>query len=411
MNIQKKRYGYVAVSFLMLLLLGIAYAWSIFIGPLEQTYGWSRTQTSLAFTILMVGFSLGGLLMGILVKRFGYARLVKTAAVCVGLGMILTAFTSSIVVLYITYSLLAGIGIGMIYNAVVSVVPLWFPERRGMITGLLLMGYAISTSVLSPVCQFLLSEFGPRRTFLILGIVDMVVFLIGSLFIKVPKEEEQKALPQSSAMAGQMVKNSLNPNEMLHTRTFYLYFMGSNFLVMSALCYLNHVAPALESEFSMPAATVAYVVSAMSLCNGVARPLVGQVFDQFGMKKALLGLSGIYAASAVIACAAFRSGSAALMIVAACGLLFGYGCQGAGLPIVTRTLYGEKYFSMNYSIISLVSLTASIGPSIMGAVQTAEGSYQSGFMMVALFTFISVPLMYVVGKDREPVGRLQYKNQ
>ena len=160
--------------------IGNCYAWSIFVGPLENAYGWTRMQTSLAFTILMVGFSGGSLLAGILAKKIGFSKISMIASLLVGGGLVATAFTSSISVLYVTYGVLAGLGIGMIYNTIVSVIPLWFPDKKGMVTGLLLMGYALSTSILSPICQWLLVSFGPKTTFLTFGILDFVVFLLGS---------------------------------------------------------------------------------------------------------------------------------------------------------------------------------------------------------------------------------------
>ena len=98
-NVSTRRYVYLVLNFVILLLLGIAYAWSIFVGPLENAYGWTRMQTSLAFTILMVGFSGGSLLAGILAKKIGFSKISMIASLLVGGGLVATAFTSSISVL------------------------------------------------------------------------------------------------------------------------------------------------------------------------------------------------------------------------------------------------------------------------------------------------------------------------
>ena len=98
-NVSTRRYVYLVLNFVILLLLEIAYAWSIFVGPLENAYGWTRMQTSLAFTILMVGFSGGSLLAGILAKKIGFSKISMIASLLVGGGLVATAFTSSISVL------------------------------------------------------------------------------------------------------------------------------------------------------------------------------------------------------------------------------------------------------------------------------------------------------------------------
>lgn len=399
-NVSTRRYVYLVLNFVILLLLGIAYAWSIFVGPLENAYGWTRMQTSLAFTILMVGFSGGSLLAGILAKKIGFSKISMIASLLVGGGLVATAFTSSISVLYVTYGVLAGLGIGMIYNTIVSVIPLWFPDKKGMVTGLLLMGYALSTSILSPICQWLLVSFGPKTTFLTFGILDFVVFLLGSFFMKEPNTAELVELPEiQTTIVDQEMKN-YTTSEMLHSVKFYVYFLGANFLVMSALGYLNHVAPALQSEMGMSAVTAAYVVSAMSLCNGVARPLAGRMFDKFSIRFVLRVICLIYAVSASLAVFALNSHATWLLVVASCLLLFGYGFQGASLPCVIRRFYGNEYFSMNYSIVSLVSLTASFCPSFVGKMQVLSGSYSLGFAVMAVCCVASIPLMFIAGIEK-----------
>lgn len=390
----KKRYFYVLGSFAMLLLLGIAYAWSIFVNPLEQTYGWTRTETSLAFTILMMGFSLGCLFAGILSRKISYRTVAVIAAILVGAGFIATSFTSHISVLYVTYGACGGLGIGMIYNTIVSVIPLWFPDKKGMITGLLLMGFAMSTSILSPVCQKLLQTQGPKLTFLILGLINLIVFLLGSCMMKGPDAGELERLPGAAAVAASV--QDYTTSQMLHSPRFYIYFLGANFLVMTALGYLNHVAPALQGELGISPSSAAYVVSAMSICNGLARPIAGQCIDRYGVKLSIRITCLIYAVASILGLFALSNRMNGLMIAAVCMLLFGYGCQGASLPCVIRALYGNKYFSMNFSIVSLVTLTASFCPSLVGRMQVASGSYFAGFLFMAVCCIASVPLMFAV---------------
>lgn len=385
MDILKKRYVYVAIGFLMMLVLGVGYAWSIFVGPLQNTFHWTVAQTSLAFTMLLIAYSCGCIVTGILSRRMRYKNIVRLAAVFMGGGMFLTSLADNIIMLYVTYSVCVGLAIGMVYNTVISILPRWFPEKEGGITGLLLMGYALSTSIFGPLCQRLLANLGVQSTFVILAVIDFAVLAIGSFFMHTPMPEEQAKLP--APLAAKQRRSSASdktPRDMLRSKVFYLYFCLVTFLVMISLAYLNHVAPALETGLAVSAATAAVVVSAMSLCNGFARPLFGIIYDHIGMRATLLIVVSIYLSMSWITWLGMQSGSVPVSIVGACGLLFGYGAQGAIIPSITRELFGEKYFSLNYSIMSLFGITGSVGPSIAGLLQTSSGSYTFAFLVLAV---------------------------
>lgn len=369
----------------MMLVLGIGYAWSIFVGPLQNTYHWTVAQTSLAFTLLMIAYSGGCIVTGILSRRIRYTTIVRIAAVFMGGGMFLTSLADNIIMLYVTYSVCVGLAIGMVYNTVISILPRWFSEKEGGITGMLLMGYALSTSIFGPLCQRLLAGLGVQSTFMILAVIDFIVLAIGSFFMRTPTPEQQAELP--SAPARKQRRSSAGdktPRDMLRSKVFYIYFCLVTFLVMISLAYLNHVAPALETGLAVSAAAAAVVVSAMSLCNGFARPIFGIIYDHIGMRATLLIVVTIYLSMSWVTWLGLESGSAVVAILGACGLLVGYGAQGAIIPSVTRDLFGEKYFSMNYSIMSLFGITGSVGPSIAGLLQTASGSYTFVFLVLAV---------------------------
>lgn len=403
MNITLKRHLYVVNGFILLLVLGIGYAWSVFVGPLENHFGWGRAQTSLAFTILMISFALGNLTTGILSRKMTHKRIVQISSVVMGGGMFLTSMVSSIQLLYITYSIAVGLAIGMVYNAVVSITPKWFPEKQGTITGILLMAYALSTSILGPVCQYMLAHNGVRFTFVVLAIVDFAVLFVGSFNLVAPTTEQVQLLPQAPVSKKQGKKIEIDHMQMLKSKVFYIYFILTVFFISEALSYLNHVVPALENDLMLSAETAALVVSAMSISNGLARPIFGIFYDKTGFNLSLTTLSLIFIVATCTAYFGLQSGTTSLMIIGACGVLFGYGGQGALMPTITRDLFGEKYFSMNFSIVSLVGLVGSVGPSIIGLIQAAYGNYQLAYLMLAIATIIPaifVQLLIFFSKQR-----------
>ncbi|NLW25798.1 MAG: OFA family MFS transporter [Clostridia bacterium] len=397
MNITLKRYLYVVNGFIILLVLGIGYAWSVFVGPLENHYGWGRAQTSLAFTILMISFALGNLMTGILSRKIPHKRIVQISSVAMGGGMFLTSMVSSIQLLYFTYSIAVGLSIGMVYNAVVSITPRWFPEKQGTITGVLLMAYALSASILGPVCQFMLARIGVPFTFVTLAIIDFLVLFVGSFNLVAPTTKQKELLPQAAARKkNEGIKTEINHWQMLRSKEFYIYFILTVFFISIALSYLNHVVPALENDLLLSAETAALVVSAMSISNGLARPVFGVFYDKTGLTLSLTTLSFIYIFATWTTYFGLWSRTTSLMIIGACGVLFGFGGQGALMPTITRNLFGEKNFSMNFSIVSLVGIVGSVGPSIIGIIQAAHGNYQLAYLMLAIATVIPAILIQLL---------------
>ena len=391
MNIGAKRITVLAGGFLMLLALGIVYAWGVFVGPLEKQFGWTRAETSFAFSLLLIGFSMGVMAMGIIVKRLSCRSIIRLAALLMSGGMLLTSMAESIVMLYITYSLAVGMSVGMVYNTAISVVPRWYPEKKGFITGLLLMGYAFSASLLGPLCQLLLNSLGVASTFRVLACINFCVLIACSFIISTPSEDMAARLPQAEHTgAVRSGGRDYTPQQMLRTREFSIYFLLITFWVFVALSYLNHTVPALTGELFLATSSAALVVSAMSICNGVSRPMFGKVYDVIGLRKTFLIVSAVFFLGSVAAVCGLSFGSPALLIAGACISMLGYGGQAALTPTATREVFGEKYFSINYSFMALIGITGSFGPSIIGFIQMIRQSYDMAFLFIAAICLIHV---------------------
>ncbi|MGX8680776.1 MAG: MFS transporter, partial [bacterium] len=156
MSFALKRSLYVLNGFIGFLFLGCCYTWSIFVVPLETLFHYTRVETSLAFTLCIAGFSAGTLLTGILAKRIAYKTIIKLSALMVGCGFFFSGLSHTIIRLYLSYSILSGIGMGLGYASLISVIPLWFPEKIGTVTGILVMGYALSAALFAPLINRLI---------------------------------------------------------------------------------------------------------------------------------------------------------------------------------------------------------------------------------------------------------------
>ena len=149
------RWTYIVVGIIAMLFAGVLYAWSILKSPLATEFGWSPSVLALNFTLAMTFFCIGGLLGAQLSKRLGHRIALITAGVLSAAGFILTSVLNnvSVVMLYLTYGVLAGIGIGIAYNVVIGTVSAWFPDKKGLCSGCLMMGFGASALILGNVAD------------------------------------------------------------------------------------------------------------------------------------------------------------------------------------------------------------------------------------------------------------------
>src|SRR5882724_6702424 len=188
MNNVSNRWIIAIAGVLMQVALGAVYAWSVFRIPLTRTYGWSVSQVTLAFelAILVLGFAAfaGGLWM----RRTGPRPVAIVAAVLYGLGTALAGTSHSLTMLYLTYGVIGGVGLGLGYIVPVATLVRWFPDRRGMITGVAVAGFGAGALITAPIAQRLIAAVGVSRTFMILGIAYFVIIMLAATVMKNPPQ-------------------------------------------------------------------------------------------------------------------------------------------------------------------------------------------------------------------------------
>src|SRR5438270_9101847 len=177
-----------AAGVLMQIALGAVYAWSVFRIPRTRDYGWTVSQVTRAFelAILVLGFAafLGGLWM----KRSGPRPVLLLAAVLYGLGTVLAGLSHNLAMLYLTYGVIGGAGLGLGYIVPVATLIRWFPDKRGMITGLAVAGFGAGALITAPIAESLLASVGVAATFEILGGAYLAIVLAGGAFMKNPPD-------------------------------------------------------------------------------------------------------------------------------------------------------------------------------------------------------------------------------
>ena len=170
----------------MNLALGSLYAWSVFVLPLEQEFGWSRAETSWTFTIAVLTFAASFILAGRIQDVRGPRICAAIGGVLVGAGFILSSFTTSLWQLYVMFGLVVGLGNGFGYATPVPVASKWFPDKRGLVVGIMVGGYGAGSAIFGPVAQSLIGSVGWRSTFQILGVLFFVMGMIGAWLLENP---------------------------------------------------------------------------------------------------------------------------------------------------------------------------------------------------------------------------------
>ena len=379
------RWPYLLVGVIAMLFAGIIYAWSILKAPLAAEFGWSASNLALNFTLTMSFFCLGGFIGGLLAKKLGAKIVVPLGGVLAGLGFILTSRLSgaSVTTLYLTYGLMAGLGIGMAYVVTVSTVGAWFPDKKGFCSGCLMMGFGASTLILGNLSNALIASMGWRKTFLLLGIVLGVVLIVAGLIIRLPGADVVLPQPRAVKAAGKesFEAKDYTTGEMLRRFSFWRAFVCIVFLAAVGNSVISF-AKDLTMSVGASAALATTLVGVLSVCNGLGRILTGAVFDAAGRRTTMLAANIVTIAAAGITLAATLMGSLPLCIVGLCLTGLSYGSCPTFTSAFTSAFYGTKYFSTNFSVMNFNLMGASFIATASSALLTSYNSYVAPFVML-----------------------------
>lgn len=377
------RWLYLVIGIVMLLLLGLIYAWSVFVAPLEVEFGWSRSETSMTFSICMSMFCIGGVVSGFLSKRMPLRVSVWLCALLVLIGFFLASRIQSLAGLYITYGVFVGLGVGLAYNAVISTFVKWFPDKQGLASGLLLMGFGFGGMLLGTVCTQAISAIGWRATFRTLGIVMACIILLCSYFVRPPKENVVFPTGRSKRLADKESGQELSSKQMLIRPSFWMFYLWAVVLSAAGLMLIGHATP-FALDLGVEAAQAAVLAGLISIFNGSGRVVMGIAYDLLGRKVTMLIISSIMILSSGVLLLSLITSSIPIMTAGFVLTGFAYGGIMPTNSSVVGRLYGMKNYSLNFSILNTCIIPASFGgPYLAGIVQTASGSY-SGMAVVMI---------------------------
>lgn len=391
------RWFYLVIGILALLFAGIIYAWSILKAPLEDAFGWSASDLTLNFTLTMCFFCLGGVIGGLLARKFGTRFTIALGGVLACIGFILTSRLGDgdLFMLYIGYGFITAIGIGFAYNVVLSTVQAWFPDKKGTCSGALLMGFGASSLILGTVADVLIQNpaVGWRMAFMGLGIAIGVVLVISAFILKLPSADV--VLPQPKASASKSKEDfetrDYTTPEMIRRFTFWRAFVCIIFLAAMGNTVISF-ARDLAISVGAPAALATTLVGVLAVCNGLGRILTGALFDGLGRARTMFLANIIAILAAIVTLISVGASSVPLCILGLIITGLSYGACPTISSAFTSSFYGTKYYGLNFSVMNFNLTGASLIASVASLLLTNSGGYTAPILMLLVLTIVALGL-------------------
>ena len=382
---QLNRWVYAIVGVIVLLIAGLVYAWSVLSTPIAAEFtGWTKAQLSLTFTLVMILFCIGSLLCGLLAGKLSAKNAVRVSAVLFLAGFFIASRCQSPITLYLGFGLLCGLASGLAYNGVMSTMVKWFPDKPGLISGVLLMGFGGGSFLIGKLYQAWTPAgiSGWRTSFVVLGIICCVVLAVCSFFFVAPGAD----FTVPAGKGGRAVaapREDIKPAVMLKRPAFWLYYVWAIAVSAAGLALISQASGVVwEASADQTAASVATIVGLISICNAVGRVLFGGMYDKFGRSLSMQLVNGLFILTSVVLLLAMSSRSVVVVII---GFVIGGLAYSGVTPTNSafcRAYFGPTSYPVNFPLINSNLIFASFGSTISGALYDASGSYSSTFFLI-----------------------------
>lgn len=359
------------------LLSGLVYTWSLFVQPVCAEYGWGTDQVALMGNVMMALFCGGATVGGNMLPKLGSKKTSLIGSLLFGGGVLVSAFIRNPAVMYITYGVCGGLGVGILYAIGMYVASAWFPDKRGLIMGLFLALFGLSLTVFSKPIAAMLSAMGVQTTMMIMGIVFIIVLGFFSLTtMKMPPEgwyPKDYIPPVKADGKSEDEMESLTVAEGVKTPAFWLYFLAFFFLIIPYSFISSYTTVFVTEYKGLDASQAVTIVSLMGIGAAAGRFLGGVILDKLHCKStyAIFCLCSVAAGVLLLTCRSFTGLAIAFMLVSA-----GYGGRTPMYGVHPIEQFGPKNASALYgwAVISTVA-SSLIGPAITAATRTSTGSF------------------------------------
>jgi OFA family oxalate/formate antiporter-like MFS transporter len=374
------------------------YVWALFTQPLTAGLGSSLPELQITFSILIVVQTFLSPFQGVLVDRFGPRLLLSLGVLITGLSWILAAQASSLTMLYLTYGLLGGIGTGIVYIGVIGHMVQWFPDKRGLATGLVAAGYGVGALLTTFPIAAVLRDSTYQDALTRFGLVFGIVGLAAAQGLRRPDAAWQMAWNQRARAGGAATAApiDLSPVEMLGTRIFWLMFAMMTMMSTTGLMVTSQMG-AFTRDFGMAGALVfgmpllPLALSLDRVTNGATRPFFGWISDRFGRENTML-IAFALEGTAMTLWLLTRD-SPVLFVLLSGLVFFGWGEIFSLFPSTLTDTFGTKHATANYGCLYMAQGVGSVlGGPVAALLHESTGSWIPVFAVIITMDFATAAL-------------------
>ena len=379
---------------IMQLFLGILYVWSVFVRPVSEVFSWQIESVKLTSSFMLCFFVVGIITGGKLVLKIGAEKVVLGGGLILSAGMLATAFLPADVawLMYITYGIIGGFGVGSAYNAVICAAQKWFPHKRGLATGIVVCAFGLSTVIFAPLIKTLIENFELRNTFMILASAFFTATIALFKFIRLPDDSVPSAAPPAALLA----KRQYVLTETIRTKQFYL--IAFSLAVATAPFFILNPSFITYGETRDAASFGVIIVMMTGVANACGRLVVPLLSDKIGREKAALSVLAVTSLCAVVL--SFAQGGLFVATVLATAFCFG------GLPglyaVLASDYFGIKNAGANYGAVMMgFALSALTFPMLIGLIQNDMMKFITLSAMAAFGVILIIILLAIKKKTEE----------
>lgn len=394
--------------------IGSAYAWSVFTNPMANQFGWKTTEISFAFSIAIFFLGFSAAFLGKFVEKYGPRKAGMLSALFFGVGVAgsgLATSMESLYMLYLFYGVIGGIGLGIGYIAPVSTLVKWFPDHRGLATGMAIMGFGFAALLSGPAASYLIVHVGISATFFILGAIYFIVMMVSSQYLApppkdwVPKGFKQREKEIDSKGKIKADLSYLTANEAIKTRRFWILWLMLFLNVTCGIAVISVASPMGQEITGMSAGAAATMVGVMGIFNGGGRLGWATLSDYIGRPN-------VYTTFFVIQIVAFFMIPAASHFILFEILLFAIvSCYGGGfssVPAYIGDLFGTKQLGAIHGyILTAWAMAGVAGPLFLSLVYDSTHSYNITMIIFGIVFIIAFILSIWVRSDIKRLKKLQ----
>ncbi|WP_213806218.1 OFA family MFS transporter [Granulicella sp. dw_53] len=381
---------------LLQMALGAVYAWSVFRAPLAKQFHWSISEVTLTFTIAIMVLGFASFFGGLWLKRVGPRVVALTGGVLYGLGVFLASFSSvGLWWLYLTYGVIGGIGLGFSYIVPVSVLLKWFPDRRGLMTGIAVGGFGAGALVTAPIATHLIQSVGVLQTFAYLGVAFLIVCVLSGYFMQNPPEgwqpegwvPTQKELVQKSA-------KDFTLGDALKTWQWWALWLLLFLNTSAGISVISQEAPMFQELAKITAIVAAGMVGIVSIGNAVGRVFWAWASDALSRRYT-------FAVMFILQIGLFwvlpSLHTAASVTVVSFIILLCYGGGFGTLPAFAADYFGSANVGSIYGLmLTAWGFASAFGPLLIAHMRQSSGTYAGGLHVIAVIMAVSVVLPLLV---------------